>query len=79
MKKESESYCFPEKLTLVEIIKIGKKINDSRLNYEDDLEYFFIDTSEGTIFIPKMKFVGDLKIEEYLKNKLEKLDGEKNI
>ena len=79
MERESENYCSPERLTMVEIKKIGERINDDRLNYEDDLQYFFIETGDETNFIPKMKFVGGIKIEEYLKGKLEKPDNKKKI
>lgn len=72
MKKDSEN------LSILEIGKIIKKINDKRIDYKDDLEYFTIETEDGTNFIPKMKFVGGIKIEEYLQNFLSKLDNTKN-
>jgi flavin-dependent dehydrogenase len=77
----------PNRLSNSEVKEIAKKINDSRLKINENIEHFVIHDEENGIdmFIPKRHFIPQISgktikriaIEKHLRQKLEKLGPEK--
>ncbi|MFW0837386.1 MAG: hypothetical protein ACKKL5_00075 [Candidatus Komeilibacteria bacterium] len=71
----------PEKLAEQEVVKIGKLIQDERLQIDEDKEHFTIHTNGRVQYIPKWKRIlidkggqrGWIKIEDYLRGILRDL------
>ncbi len=73
-----------EKLSPVEVAKIVKEINSPRLRGDEDEEHFTIKAERKTYFVAKHRFiplvengkVRQIKINDYLKSLLNKIESE---
>ncbi len=86
-KWENREGLVLEKLSSAEVEKIVNEIGDPRLRGDEDEEHFTIKTNDKTYFVAKHRFiplvengrVRQVKIKDYLRDLLGKIDSPANV